>query len=75
MPTYDDLDAEMEHLEKRYGKAGMQAIATLMHDMGSDTTIHFADGTWLPCDLMMQGAWRHGGKPDGVGEITREEKK
>jgi hypothetical protein len=27
MPTAADLYAEMEHLAKRYGKVGMQAIA------------------------------------------------
>lgn len=64
MPAVDNLHAEMEHLERRYGKSGMQAIATLMHDMGSDTTIQFGDGTWWPCDFIMQCAWEHGGTPE-----------
>lgn len=64
MPSLDDLHAEFQHLEKKFGKAGMQAIATLMHDMGSGATIHFDDNTWFPCDFMMQAAWKHGGAPD-----------
>lgn len=64
MATIDDLHAEMEHLAKRYGKHGMQAIASLMHDMGSETMIQFADGTALPCDFIMQHAWELGGAPD-----------
>jgi hypothetical protein len=64
MPTPDDLNSEMEHLAKRYGKPGMQAIATLMHDMGSEAVIQLADGTWWPCDFLMQAAWKHGGEPD-----------
>lgn len=64
MPTTVDLHAEMEHLAKRYGKPGMQAIATLMHDMGSDTMIQFGDGTWWPCDFIMQHAWELGGEPE-----------
>lgn len=67
MPSDTDFHAEMEHLAKRYGKPGMQAIATLMHDMGSETMIQFADGTWLPCDFVMQWAWEHGGTPDRDG--------
>lgn len=64
MPTIDNFHDEMAHLEKRFGKPGMQAIASLMYDMGSEAVIHFGDGTWLPCDAVMQFAWEHGGEPE-----------
>lgn len=67
MPTTDQLHDEMERLAKKFGKPGMQAIASLMHDMGSDTTIQFSDGTWWPCDFLMQHAWDLGGTPDAEG--------
>lgn len=72
MPTIEDVYAEMEHLAKRYGKSGMQAIASLMHDMGSETMIQLADGTSLPCDFLMQHAWELGGTPDGDAALGEQ---
>ena len=65
----DEIEAMMAELSKRHGKDGMRAIATLMHDLGGDTTIEFADGTWVPCDFLMQIAWANGGTPDGTGGV------
>ena len=39
----DEIEAMMAELAKRHGRDGMQAIATLMHDFGSETLITFAD--------------------------------
>lgn len=72
MPIPDDLHAEMENLAKRYGKPGMQAIATLMYDMGSETVLQFSDGTWWPCDFIMQCAWEHGGEPERADQQLKE---
>ena len=60
----DEIEAAMAELAKRHGREGMRAIATLMHDLGSDAIINFSDGTWLPCDALMQIAWAHGGQPE-----------
>jgi hypothetical protein len=59
----EEIEAMMGELAKRYGKDGMRAIATLMHDLGSETLITFADDTWIPCDFIMQMAWANGGEP------------
>jgi hypothetical protein len=59
----EEIEAMMAELAKRHGRAGMQAIATLMHDLGSDTLITFADGGCVPCDFLMQMAWANGGDP------------
>jgi hypothetical protein len=59
----EEIEALMAELSKRHGTEGMRAIATLMHDLGSDATINFADGTWVPCDFLMQIAWANGGEP------------
>lgn len=70
-PTGDDMEeieAMMAELAKRHGAAGMQAIATLMHDLGSDTLLQFGDGTYVPCDFIMQMAWANGGAPSRAGE-------
>lgn len=60
----DDVEAMMAELSKRYGRDGMRAIATLMHDLGSDAIITFAEGEWLLCDALMQLAWANGGQPE-----------
>ena len=62
----DEIEAMMAELSKRHGKAGMQAIATLMHDLGSEALITFADETYVPCDFIMQIAWANGGEPTAV---------
>lgn len=62
----EEIEQTLAELSKRHGKDGMRAIATLMHDLGSDTLITFADGTWLPCDFIMQAAWANGGEPEPV---------
>jgi len=59
----EEIEALMAELSKRHGTEGMRAIATLMHDLGSGATISFADGTWVPCDFLMQIAWANGGEP------------
>ena len=66
-PTMDQIEAAMTKLSRRHGKDGMRAIATLMHDLGSDTLITFSDGEWVPCDFLMQMAWANGGEPEGPG--------
>lgn len=62
----DEIEALMAELNKRHGTEGMRAIATLMHDLGSDTLINFADGSYVPCDFIMQMAWANGGSPASV---------
>lgn len=57
------LENFMHRLSERHGKEAMKAIATLMHDLGSDTVITFNDGHWIPCDFLMQMAWQNGGQP------------
>lgn len=74
MPTFDNLHAELDHLARRYGKPGTQAIAALMYDMGSEAVIQFSDGTWWPCDSIMQAAWEHGGAPDDPSRKSTEPK-
>lgn len=59
----DEIEALISELAKRHGTEGMRAIATLMHDLGSDTLITFSDGTYVPCDFLMQMAWASGGGP------------
>lgn len=59
----EEIEAMMAELAKQHGKEGMRAIATLMYGLGSETTIEFADGTWVPCDFLMQMAWANGGEP------------
>lgn len=59
-----DVHSLVERLAKRHGREGMRAIATLMHDLGSDATIYFSDGKWLTCDFLMQHAWELGGQPE-----------
>jgi hypothetical protein len=59
----DEIEAMVTELAKRHGKDGMRAIATMMHDLGSDTIITFSDGTHVPCDFIMQMAWANGGEP------------
>ena len=59
----DEIEAIIVELSKRHGENGMRAIATLMHDLGSDTLITFSDGTFVPCDFIMQIAWANGGEP------------
>lgn len=59
----DEIEAMMADLHKRFGSEGMQAIATLMFGLGSDTLVTFSDGTWVPCDILMQIAWANGGEP------------
>ncbi len=65
--SLEQIEAMMAELFKRHGADGMRAIATLMHDLGSDTLIEFADGTSVPCDFLMQMAWSNGGEPVIVG--------
>ena len=59
----EDIEAMMTELAKRHGRDGMRAIATLMHDLGSEALITLADGSYLPCDFLMQMAWANGGEP------------
>jgi hypothetical protein len=71
----EQIEAMMAELAKRHGADGMRAIATLMHDLGSDTLIEFSDGTWVPCDFIMQMAWANGGEPMRNGqELIKETK-
>jgi hypothetical protein len=64
----DEIEAMMAELSKRHGAEGMRAIATLMHDLGSEALITFAGGTYVPCDFIMQMAWANGGAPVAPGE-------
>lgn len=64
MAPMDEIEAAIAELSKRHGREGMRAIATLMHDLGGDTLITFSDGTWVPCDVLMQIAWANGGHPE-----------
>ena len=59
----EEIEEMMAELAKRHGKEAMRAIATLMHDLGTDTLITFADGKFVPCDFIMQMAWANGGEP------------
>ncbi len=59
----NEIEAMMVELHRRHGTEGMKAIATMMHDLGSDAAIEFADGTSIPCDFLMQLAWANGGAP------------
>lgn len=59
----DDIEGLVRELAERHGREGMRAIATLMHDLGSGALITFQDGTWIPCDFIMQMAWANGGEP------------
>lgn len=70
-PNMDQIEAMMAELSRRHGKEGMRAIATLMHDLGSDTLITFGDDTWMPCDFLMQMAWANGGEPETEGPSIR----
>lgn len=70
----DEIEALMAELNKRHGADGMRAIATLMHDLGSDTLITFVDETWVPCDIIMQMAWANGGAPARDHEQTGDTK-
>ncbi len=65
----EEIEALMADLSMRHGKDGMRAIATLMYSLGSSTTINFDDGTWLPCDFLMQIAWANGGDPETTETI------
>ncbi len=66
----EEIEAMIADLSKRYGRDGMRAIATLMYSLGSGTTISFDDGTWIPCDFLMQMAWANGGEPEARSPIT-----
>lgn len=69
----EEIEALVAELAKRHGVEGMRAIATLMFNLGSDTLITFADGTWVPCDFLMQMAWANGGEPPALEqEVTKE---
>jgi len=59
----EEIEVMMAELSKQHGSEGMRAIATLMHDLGSETLITFANGEWIPCDFIMQIAWANGGEP------------
>lgn len=59
----EEIEALVAELAKRHGTEGMRAIATLMFSLGSDTLITFDDGTYVPCDFIMQMAWANGGAP------------
>ena len=59
----EEIEAMMLDLSKRHGADGMRAIATLMYNLGSSSTVNFDDGTWIPCDFLMQIAWANGGAP------------
>lgn len=64
----EEIEEMMAELAKRHGPAGMQAIASLMYGLGSDTLITFSEGTWVPCDFIMQMAWANGGEPVRPGQ-------
>jgi hypothetical protein len=68
MSAMEQIEALVAELAKRHGPEGMRAIATLMHDLGSDTLITFAEGTYVPCDFIMQMAWANGGEPEPVSD-------
>lgn len=61
----DKIELLIVELSKRHGADGMRAIATLMHDLGSDALITFGNDTYVPCDFIMQMAWANGGEPVG----------
>lgn len=60
----EEIEAIMAELSKLHGRDGMRAVASLMYSLGSGTTINFDDGTWIPCDFLMQMAWANGGEPE-----------
>ncbi|MDN5006415.1 hypothetical protein ACFQZO_37005 [Bradyrhizobium sp. GCM10027634] len=59
----EEIEGMVAQLAKLHGREGMRAIATMMYSLGSDATITFADGTYIPCDFIMQMAWANGGEP------------
>jgi hypothetical protein len=72
MNAMEEIEAMMAELAKRHGTEGMRAVATLMHDLGSEALITFADGTYVPCDFIMQMAWAIGGLPIADGQAGGE---
>jgi len=67
----EEIEAMVAELGKRHGQDGMRAIATMMYSLGSDTMIAFSDGTFVPCDFIMQMAWANGGEPVNEQEANR----
>ena len=47
----------LDMVENQFGVAGLKAIATFMHAMGSDGCLSWGDADYLPCDIVMQDAW------------------
>lgn len=69
----EEIEEMVADLAKRHGRDGMRAIASMMYNLGSDTLITFSDGTYVPCDFIMQMAWANGGEPTpDPGQTVRD---
>ena len=58
----------LEHVKDQHGDAGLRAVATFLHRMGSDGTLAWGEASWTPCDMVMQEAWEMGGAPPPLTE-------
>lgn len=55
-PPEVDLGAMLAKISQAHGLAGVAAVRDLMFALGSDASIAWGDGTWLPCDFVFQAA-------------------
>lgn len=61
-------------VERRFGKAGLRAVATFMQAMGADAYLVWDDENEpVPCDFVMQEAWGRGGAPQPDPAMDRIE--
>ena len=58
----------LENVKDQHGDAGLRAVATFLHCMGSDGTLAWGEASWSPCDMVMQEAWEMGGAPPPLTE-------
>jgi hypothetical protein len=62
----------LENVKDQHGDAGLRAVATFLHYMGSDGTLAWGEASWTPCDMVMQEAWEMGGAPEAeTNDIDR----
>jgi hypothetical protein len=61
--TTDRPTCALETVKDQHGDAGLRAVATFLHCMGSDGTLAWGEASWTPCDMVMQEAWEMGAAP------------
>jgi hypothetical protein len=62
--TTDRPTCALENVKDQHGDAGLRAVATFLHCMGSDGSLAWGEASWTPCDMVMQEAWEMGGAPE-----------